>query len=682
MPDFYKDKIRNVALIGHSGEGKTSLLEAILNFTKVTTRLGKVDDGTSVSDFTAEEIEKKMSINLALANTIYKDYKLNFIDVPGFFDFEGEMISALHAADSAIIVTGASGSLTVGTEKSLEYCLDNNIPTFLYISGVDKDNSDYLNTIDAIKEKFSSIVPIELPIMDGTNMTGFVDILSNKAYDKSYNEISVPGVLAEKSSELKEIITELAAEANDDYLEKFFSGEELSAEEVKHGCRLRIKACELTPAIAGVNVNDYFITNLLDHIIELMPSPADFGEEKATLNGQEVSVKCDENAKFTGKVFKTIVDPFVGKLLLFKIKSGKIAVGDHIFNVNKNEDERVTSLNVIRGKKQENAGTLYAGDIGALAKLNYTSTNDTLATEDNKVMFKPIEYPELTMQLAVGATDSKYEEKVIAGLQKLTDEDPTFQVEKSQETAEMIVSGIGESQLNIICLKLKNKYKVEAVLKNPRIPYRETIRKTVEQQGKYKKQSGGHGQYGDVHIRFEPKPGIDFEFDEEIVGGSVPKQYIPAVEKGLRESINKGVLAGYPVVGLRAVLYFGSYHDVDSSEMAFKMAASQAYKEGLSKASPVLLEPILSIKVKVPESFLGDILGDLNKRRGRILGMDTEKGKSYISAEVPHAEIFRYATELRSMTTGLGSFTRTFARYEEMPSNLIDKVVAETKEDK
>lgn len=681
MPDFYKEKIRNIALIGHSGEGKTSLLEAILHHTKASNRLGRIEDGNTISDYTAEEIERKMSINLSLSYVLYKDYKYNFLDVPGFFDFEGEMISALSAADFAIIATSASGNFTVGTEKALEYCVENKIPVLIYVGGIDKENSNYLATVDAIKSKYSMVMPIEFPIVKDNKMQGFVSVLENGAFDNEYKVIDIPSDWADKFAEAKEAIIEFAAESSDELLEKFFGGEELSAEEIKTGCKERIKAGELIPCVAGVNVNDYFLANLFKHIAEIMPSPADAPDATASsMTGEEVSVVCTEDAKFSGRVFKTIVDPFVGKLLIFKVKSGKISVGDNVYNTNRREGERITALYILRGKKQENVSTLMAGDIGALAKLNYTSTGDTLTADDNKLIFPPIAFPELTMQLAVSAADGKSDEKVIAGLQRLAEEDPTITIEKHRETGDMLLSGIGESQLNIVCLKLKNKFKVEATLNNPRIPYRETIRKTVEQQGRHKKQSGGHGQYGDVHIRFEPKPEVEFEFDDEIVGGVVPKQYIPAVEKGLRESLAKGVLASYPVVGLRAVLYFGSYHDVDSSELAFKMAASIAYREGLAKASPYLLEPIYSIRVKVPDEYMGDVMGDLNKRRGRIMGMESGGGKAYINAEVPQAEIFRYATELRSMTTGLGTFTRTFARYEELPAQLTDKVVQESKD--
>lgn len=677
MGVYLKDKIRNIAIIGHSGEGKTSLLEAILAHTKAINRLGKVDDGNTVSDYDQEEINRKMSISMSLAYTDHKGYKLNFIDTPGFFDFEGEMISALTVADIALIVTSAAGILSVGTEKAIEYCAEKGIPMYIFINGVNKENTDFLKTVDAIRDRYGNkVTPIELPIMNGYDMVGFVDVISNKAYDTDNKEMSIPSNLVPKTEEFNNELTEFAAEADDELLEKFFNGEQLSVEEKKEGCKKRMLLTELIPVVAGVAVNKPIITNLLDNIITLFPSPADMPTKKGiNEENEQTEISCDESGNFVGQIFKTIVDKFMGKVQLFKIYRGQVKVGDVLYNPNKRENEKISSLVVIRGNKTENVDILYAGDIGAFAKLNYTTTGDTLSASSEKITMPAIDFPAPIFSMAVSSAEQGREDKVFGGLAKLLEEDPTFRLEKNIETNQMIMSGMGESQLDILCRKLKNKEGVEANLEEPRIPYRETIRKTVEQQGKYKKQSGGHGQYGDAHIRFEPKPEVDFEFDDEIVGGVVPKQYIPAVEKGLRECIAKGVLAEYPVVGLRAVLYFGSYHAVDSSELAFKMAASLAYRDGLPKASPVLLEPIMSVSVIVPESYMGDIMGDLNKRRGRIFGMETVEGKTVVKGEVPQAEMFRYATDLRSMTQGRGRFSMQFERYEEAPSNIAQKVI-------
>ena len=677
MAEYLKNRIKNIAIIGHSGEGKTSLLEAILYSTKSIDRLGKVDDGTTVSDYDQEEINRKMSISMSAAYVYYKDFKLNFIDVPGFFDFEGEMIGALSVADTAIIVTSASGNISVGTEKAIDYCTENKIPMFLYINGVNRENSDFFKTVDAIREKYGNkVAPIELPIMDGYNMTGFIDVLLEKAFDNTGKEIDVPANLKDKLEERKGVLTEFVAESDDELLERFFNGEEISHEEMFEGCKKRMLEAELIPVIAGVAIGNVVITNLLEHIITMFPSPHKrAGKLAKNEKGEATEIKCDENGKFSAQIFKTIVDKFVGKLLLFKVMSGKVKVGDAAYNSNKEENEKISSMFLLKGNKTQNADTLYAGDIGAFAKLNYTSSGDTLCDATMKIKFDSIPYPEPVFYMSVESAEKGKEDKVFGGLGKLLEEDSTFKLEKNLETNEMLIYGMGESQLDILCKKLKNKEGVEAKLDIPKIPYRETIKKTVEQQGKYKKQSGGHGQYGDAHIRFEPKPDIEFEFDDEIVGGVVPKQYIPAVEKGLRECIRKGVLAEYPVVGLRAILYFGSYHPVDSSEMAFKMAATSAYKEGMPKANPVLLEPIMNISVIIPENYMGDIMGDLNKRRGRISGMETTKGRSVVKAEVPQAELLKYATDLRSMTQGRGKFSVEFARYEETPGNIAQKII-------
>jgi|AGTN01.3.fsa_nt_gi small GTP-binding protein domain len=682
MSVFHSDKIRNVALIGHSGEGKTSLLEAVLFYTKAIDRLGRVDDGTTVSDFDQEEINRRFSISLSLAYAYYKDYKINFIDVPGFFDFEGEMIAALTVADAAIIVSGANGSVSVGAEKAIELCREKGVPALIFVNGINKENSDYFKTVAAFKEKYgATIVPVELPIMEGFKPLGYIDLLENKAYDIAGSEIPAPASMSQASAECEGALVEAAAEADDQLLEKFFGGEKLSAEEKKAGIKKRVARAEIIPVTAGVAVGNYMLGDLLDLIIEILPSPAEgrpvpfTAADKSTAGNLAVS----EDGKLALRVFKTTVDPFLGKLLMFKLIRGKIASGDAAFNTNKGESEKISALYILRGKKQDAAETLYAGDIGALGKLNYTSTGDTLADASDKITFAPIEFPEPVISLAVSAVDKGNEEKVIAGLTKLMDEDATFRLEKQPETAEMLLSGVGENQLTIICNKLKNKFKVAALLNPPKIPYHETIKKKVEQQGKHKKQTGGHGQYGDAYIRFEPLAEGDFEFVDEIVGGVVPKQYIPAVEKGLRECIVRGVLAGYPVRGLKATLYFGSYHDVDSSEMSFKLAAGIAYREGLPKANPVLLEPIMSVKITVPEAYMGDIMGDMNKRRGRILGMDTAAGKTVIIAEAPMVELSRYATDLRSMTQGRGRFTVSMNRYEEVPPVLAQKIIEDYK---
>lgn len=682
MAVFYKDKIRNIALIGHGGEGKTSLFEALLFKNKVIDRLGKVDDGTSVSDYDQEEISRKMSIGLSLGYMEYKGCKINLIDVPGFFDFEGEMVAALSVADAAIIVAMATGSVSVGAEKAIEYCEEKQIPMLLWINGLNKENSSYAATLNAYKDKYGTRVrAIEFPIMSGYEMKGCVDVISGKAYDNAGAEISIPADLASSVADSEAELIEAAAESNDELLEKFFGGEELTAEEKKSGIKSRIAAAELIPVLGGIAVGQGVnISGLMNHIVDLLPSPESNTKGYAAADGSHAEMVCDENGKFACQIFKTIVDPFVGKLLMFKVMRGKVSSGDVVYNVRADETEKISAIYNLMGKKQESVDTVYAGDIGAFAKLNYTSTNDTLTDPSDKVKFDAIEFPSPVISFAVSCSDKNSEDKVFAGLYKLMDEDNTFKLEKNSETNEMIISGLGEMQLDVISKKVKNKFKYEPILKEPRIAYRETIKKTIEAEGKHKKQSGGAGQFGVCSVRFEPgaADGI-FEFVDAIVGGVIPRQFIPAVEKGLREAAPKGILADYPVINLKCTVFDGKYHPVDSKEIAFISAAKLAFADACPRANPVFLEPIVSVSITVPDSYMGDIMGDMSKRRGRILGNESVKGKTVINAEVPQAEMSRYATDLRSMTQGRGKFSMTFARYEEVPALQSQKIIEDYK---
>lgn len=679
------EQIRNFALIGHSGEGKTSLAEAILFNAGAIDRMGTTNDGTSVMDYDAEEISRKISIGLSIANCTFKDIKFNIIDVPGFFDFEGEMASALHVADGAIIVVGSDGQLAVGTEKAIDYCIKHKKPCMIFINQIDKENADYYKTFACIDDKYpNKLAPIQVPILDENHkMTGYVNVIKETAYkfikDGREPLDCIPESIKGEYEHVREELIERAAETDPVLMEKFFSGEGLSEEEIISGVKKAILDGQAIPIVAGSATQNKGVINLMVEIIHYLPMAQEQGLLCTDKVGELVEIVYNPTKPLVMQVFKTIADPFVGKLSYFKVLRGTLKSGDTIYNSRADKTEKATNLYVVRGKKQEPVDELCAGDIGALAKLMYTSTGDTLCAPD-RIMFAPeIDFPKPVISLAVSSAKQGEDEKVIAGLNKLAEEDCTFSVDKNVELNETLLSGLGETHIDIIVKKLKNKFNVEAKLRDPRISYRETIKKTVQVQGKHKKQSGGHGQYGDCWIRFEPNPGMGFEFGEEVVGGAVPKQYIPAVEKGLRECITKGVLAGYPMVDLKAVLYDGSYHDVDSSEMAFKIAASIAYKEGCAKANPVLLEPIMMAEVVVPDSYMGDILGDISKRRGRILGADAMDGLQKITAEVPHAEMFKYATDLRSMTQGRGKFSMSFVRYEEVPASMADKVIAEAK---
>ena len=685
MSKFTAEHIRNFALIGHSGEGKTSLAEAILFNAGAIDRLGSTNDGTSVMDFDAEEINRKISIGLSIANCTFKDIKFNIIDVPGFFDFEGEMASALHVADGAVIVVGSDGQVAVGTEKAIDYCIKHKKPCMIFVNQIDKENADYYKTFASLEEKYpNKLAPIQVPIQDDNRkMIGYVNVIKETAYkfikDGREPLDAIPDSIRDEYEKVREELIERAAETDPALMEKFFSGEGLTEEEIISGVKKAILDGQAIPIVAGSATQNKGVINLMVEIIHYLPMAQEQGLLCTDKVGELVEIVYNPTKPLVMQVFKTIADPFVGKLSYFKVLRGTLKSGDTIYNSRADKTEKASNLYVVRGKKQEPVDELCAGDIGALAKLMYTSTGDTLCAPD-RIMFAPdIDFPKPVISLAISAVKQGEDEKVIAGLNKLAEEDCTFSLDKNVELNETLLSGMGETHIDIIVKKLKNKFNVEAKLRDPRISYRETIKKTVQVQGKHKKQSGGHGQYGDCWIRFEPNPGMGFEFGEEVVGGAVPKQYIPAVEKGLRECIVKGVLAGYPMVDLKAVLYDGSYHDVDSSEMAFKIAASIAYKEGCMKANPVLLEPIMMAEVLAPDSYMGDILGDISKRRGRILGADAVDGMQKITAEVPHAEMFKYATDLRSMTQGRGKFAMSFVRYEEVPASMADKVIAEAK---
>ena len=675
------ENIRNIAVIGHSGEGKTSVCEAILFNGKSTDRLGKVTDGNTVTDYDEQEIARKMSISLAAAFTVWNGVKINLLDVPGFYDFEGEENEALRAAGGALVVTGATGSLSVGAEKAIDKCLKNKIPMVIFINGVDKDNADYAGTVAALKEKYAGkIAPIQIPLMEGNKMVGYINALKETCYhfaDEAQKQpIPIPEELKGTLAEMQANLTETAAENDEALLDKYFEEGELSKDEIIHGIRKGIYNVNTIPVMAGSALQNRGIINLMDEIVKYMPSAEERREILANSVGKDelVGITCEADAPFAAQVFKTVVDPFVGKLNVMKVFRGTLKAGSTVYNATTEKTERISQIYLLKGKKQEAVSELTAGDIGAVSKLAATNTGDTLCDESAKVKFDPIHFPRPVLSMAIYAEKKGDEDKIFAGLNKLAEEDYTFAVTKNPETGEMLISGQGETHLDVINKKLKAKFNVSAVLKTPKIAYRETIRKTVEAEGKHKKQSGGHGQYGHCKVRFEPFDG-DFEFAEEVVGGSVPKQYIPAVEKGLRECLPHGVLAGYPVTGLRAVLYDGSYHDVDSSEMAFKLAAAIAFKEGLKNANPVLLEPIMKLKIAIPEAYLGDIMGDMNKRRGRILGIDMMEEMQIVNAEAPQAGLAKYATDLRSMTQGRGKFVAELERYEEVPFAESEKIV-------
>ena len=686
MKDYTAGKLRNVCLMSHGGAGKTTLAEAMLFNTGVLDRFGKVNDGNTTMDYDPEEIKRKISISTSIAPCEWKDHKINIIDTPGYFDFVGEVKQATRVADSTVILVPAKGGVAVGTEKSWAYAKEQGIPRMFFVSKMDEEHANFFEILDQLRDTFGkSVIAFQLPILEGEKFVGYVDVVNMKAkkFDKDkLVDTDIPAGLSGKIDELREALNEAVAETSEELMEKYFSGEEFSAEEMLNGLRAGIADCSIVPVLCGAALQNQGVTVLMDMIIDYMPSPDHKPVIKGVKPGTDtvVELKNSPDEKLSVLVFKTIADPFVGKISIFRVYSGTMKSDSTVYNSRAEKNEKIAQIFMLRGKKQVPADKLIAGDIGAVAKLQYTNTNDTLCDTGNQVELDKIIFPEPALSLAVEPKAKGDEEKISSGLNRLQDEDPTFKVEINTETKQTIISGMGEQHLDVIVSKLKSKFGVDVNLTDPKVPYRETIRKKVKVEGKHKKQSGGHGQYGHVWIEFEPGETEDLTFEEKIFGGAVPKQYHPAVEKGLREAIQHGVLAGYPVVNLKATLVDGSYHDVDSSEMAFKIAARLAYKKGLPDAAPVLLEPIMHVEVYIPDSYMGDIIGDLNKKRGRILGMNPyEGGLQQVVAEVPMAEMFKYANDLRSMTQGRGYFKQTFERYEEVPANIAQKVIEEAR---
>ncbi|MCL2320859.1 MAG: elongation factor G [Oscillospiraceae bacterium] len=682
--------IRNIAFLGHSGTGKTTLTEAMLYFTKAIDRMGKIEDGTTASDYDQEEKKRAISISSSVLPVEWKNNKINIIDVPGYFDFVGEVLQSYRAMDVAVIVVCGKSGIQVGTDQVWEYVSEKKIPRAFFINKIDRENADFDKVLASLKEAYGiSVVPLQYPIGSEENFKGIINIVSHKAriFNKKNNimeEADVPSNLVNKMEECKQMLIEAVAETDEELLEKYFSEGTLSDEEIYEGLTKGIVNAEIVPVFCGSATTMVGIETLLEEIIEALPSPAQMnGMKGKDSSGNEKIVKFDPSGAPSAFVFKTIVDPFIGKLSMFKVVTGKITSDMNLYNPNNDKTERMGGLFFTRGKQQINTKEVSAGDIGVISKLQYTRTSDTLCTQNNVIMYEEIKFPETSISLAVVPKAKNDEDKISTGLSRLMDEDETFTVSRDKESAETIISGTGETHLEVIASKLKSKFGADVELSVPKIPYRETIKKKSDVQGKHKKQSGGHGQYGDVKIRFEPRTDgeTDLLFVDEVVGGVVPRQYIPAVEKGLRECIQKGVLAGYPVIKLKATLYDGSYHPVDSSEMAFKIASSLAFKKGLAEANPVILEPIMHVEVKIPDSYMGDIIGDINKKRGKVLGMEPHGKYQIVSAEVPQAEMLKYATDLRSMTQGRGQFTMKFERYDEVPVQETAKIIESAKKE-
>ncbi|MCI8688599.1 MAG: elongation factor G [Lawsonibacter sp.] len=678
--------IRNVALIGHGGSGKTALAESLLYMTKAIDRMGKAADGNTVCDYDPEEVKRQISISLAVAPIEYKGCRINVLDTPGSFDFAGEVMEALRAADAAIIVCSAKDGISVGLEKAWKYCEERNMPRFIYISKTDEDNSDYNATFEALREKYGNkIAPLVVPIWDDSKkVTGIIDVLNKRAYEMQKLqrvEIELPDGKAEVINEFNDALKESVAETSEEFMNKFFDGEDFTYAEMIQGLRQGVRELSMFPVLCGSAVNCMGSLMLMDYIVDLLPTPAEGNYHKATRqDGETEEFVVSPGGVPTAFVFKTVSDQY-GKYSYIKVLSGVITSDLSLVNSRTGSAEKLGRLYVMRGKKAEEVKELSCGDIGAIGKMDKVKTGDTLCDSRKVVSLKQIPFAEPCYSVAIAPKTRGQEDKVAQGLYRLNEEDPSFNLVNNGETHQMVLTGSGDIQVDVLVAKLKSRFNVEAELSETRVPYREKIRKTVQKQGRHKKQTGGSGQFGDVWIRFEPN--LEEEqmvFAEEVFGGSVPKNFFPAVEKGLREACVHGPLAGYPVVNLKAVLYDGSYHPVDSSEIAFKTAAQLAYKAAMPEANPVLLEPVGELKVTVPDSYMGDVIGDLNKRRGRVMGMNpTGDGDQVIEAEVPMAEMTSYAIDLRAMTQSRGSYTFHFVRYEDCPPAAQEKAIAAAK---
>lgn len=684
MNVYTTDKIRNVVLLGHGGCGKTSLVEAMAYLAGMTKRMGKVTDGNTISDYDKEEIKRLFSVNTSVVPINWGDTKINVLDTPGYFDFVGEVEEAVSAADAAIIVISGKAGIEVGTKKAWELCERYNLPRMIFVSDMDIDEASYRQVVEDLQVMYGKrIAPFHLPIRENGQFVGYVNVLQQKAKrwldNGEVEKTDVPDYSTGNLEICREALMEAVAETSEEFMDRYFSGEEFSEDEIRQALRVNVSEGSIVPVLMGSNLMARGVYTLLVDIVKYLPSP-----EKRTCTG--INAKTNEvyNADFdfakpkSAYIWKTIADPFIGKYSLIKVNSGVLKTDDILYNQHKDTEEKIGKLYVLRGNKPEEVKELHAGDIGALAKLSQAVTTDSLSTKANPILY-------IRSTISTPYTYKRYkapnkgdEDKISQALQKLMLEDLTLKAVNDSENGQTLLYGMGDQHLEVVASKLLDRYKVEIELKKPKVAFRETIRKKADVEYKYKKQSGGHGQYGHVKMTFEPAGDLEvpYVFEQCVVGGAVPKNYYPAVEKGIQEAVLKGPMAAYPVVGVKAVLYDGSYHPVDSSEMAFKIAAVSAFKKGFMDASPILLEPIASLKVVVPEQYTGDIMGDLNKRRGRVLGMNpSESGYQEIAADIPYMELYGYNTDLRSMTGGSGTFSYEFARYEQAPSDIQDKEV-------
>ena len=685
MDIFKYERIRNVALLGHGSCGKTTLAEAMAFVTGVTTRQGKIEDGSTISDYDKEEQKRTFSIHTSVIPIISDETKINILDTPGYFDFVGEAEQAVSAADAAIIVISAKAGVQVGTEKAWNLCEKYKLPRMFFVTDMDDDNASYRKVVEALQELYGTrVAPFQLPIRENEKFVGFVNVvkMAGRRFnnDGTYIESDIPDYSMEYLQTYRDALLEAVAETGDDMMDKYFNGEEFTQAEMSTALRKSVGDTSLVPVLMGSGLEAKGVRNLIDQIVNYFPSPNKTiitGINQKT--GNSFHADYDENKEMTAKVFKTIADPFIGKFSLIKICSGVLKADSTIYNVAKDVEEKISRLYVLRGKEQIEVKELHAGDIGAIGKLDI-ATGDSIATKAVPVVYDKPSFSVPYTYMRYVTKNKGDDDKIASALSKIVDEDPTIKLVNDSANRQSLIYGIGDQQLEVVVSKLATRYKVDIELLKPRIPYKETIKKKVSVQNKYKKQTGGHGQYGDVHITFEPSDDLErqYIFEETVFGGAIPKNFFPAIEKGIAECVAKGPLAGYPVVGLKATLTDGSYHPVDSSEMAFKTAAIQAFKDGFMQAMPILLEPIVTLRVVVPDEFTGDVMGDLNKRRGRVSGMNTlYDGRTEILDDIPQASLMGYSTDLRSMTGGIGEYSYEFSHYEAAPADVQAKVVEE-----
>ncbi len=690
MRDYKSSEVRNVSVVGHSGAGKTSVLEAMLYYTDATDRFGKTTEGSSLIDFDAEEIKRGISIYTSIVPIEWDECKINFIDTPGYLDFTGEKEAGMAAGDSVLIVVNAKDPLEPGTRLAYKEASASKKPTIFFINHLDEENTSFDDAYAKLHEAFGkSVIPFEVPIIENGEYVGTINILKNKAWyhhgPKASDSVAqpVPESMADEVAMYKDQIAEAVAMGDDELMEKFFSGEEFSDAELTRGVRIGVRSGEIIPVFSGSAVESRGIGRLMDLIVTYFPSYSEKGIiTLETPEGEPVELLTTEEEVMTAQVFKTIMDPFVGRISYVKVLSGCLASDSQVVNGNTGKPEKIGALFTIKGRFQTAAGKLFTGDIGAISKLQNTKTNDTLCAKGTRLVNKPIVFSEALYGQAVSPKTKNDEDKLSNGLNRIVEEDPTFRVENNPETRETVIYGLGDQHLDVIVNKLKSKFKAEVNLADPKVTYRETITKTAVGEGRHKKQSGGHGQFGHVFVEFAPNPDAEeLVFEEKVFGGAVPRQYFPAVETGLRENALVGPLAGYKMVNVKTTLLDGKYHDVDSSEMAFKLAARLAYKDAMTKCRPILLEPIMNLTVRVPDEYTGTIIGDLNKRRGAILGMEPEGDEQVISAQVPMKELSKYAIDLRSMTQGLGTYSISMDRYDPVPENISARIIEEASRD-